>query len=166
MGRGRLKTPSALFWAYSAERNLLFAVSKLPFHGKGRNGEQVLKTADCLCNPCCENGVQESPQTFLNPKILNDDSSECGRSAAAAISDGFTLWDGRYTPELPCRGRCWRKQRRPAQTPAAAACQRPCGRPFPDPLPAGCSCGRSYNQSFLRPRSAVCTAPPLSLIHI
>ena len=67
MGRGRLKTPSALFWAYSAERNFLFAVSKLPFHGKGSNGEQVLKTADCLCDPCCENGVQESLQTFLNP---------------------------------------------------------------------------------------------------
>ena len=50
--------PSALLWAYSAERNFFICsfetpadVSKLPFHGKGRSGEQPLKTADCLCDP-------------------------------------------------------------------------------------------------------------------
>ena len=26
-------------------------------------------------NPFCENGVQESPQTFLNPEIRNNDSA-------------------------------------------------------------------------------------------
>ena len=76
--------PSALLWAYSAEKNFLFAVSKLPFHGKGRNGEQALKTADCLCDPCCENGVQESPQTFLNPKIINNSFSPSQLSSTGA----------------------------------------------------------------------------------
>ena len=30
------------------------------------------------CDPTRENGVQESPQTFLNPEIINNFSAEDG----------------------------------------------------------------------------------------
>ena len=42
-------------------------------------------------NPFCENGVQESPQTFLNPEIINNDSADNIQSAAEDISNRFAL---------------------------------------------------------------------------
>ena len=46
----------------------------------------------CLCaampfpyNPFCENGVQESPQTFLNPEIKSNLSAMDAQSAAEGI---------------------------------------------------------------------------------
>ena len=35
-------------------------------------------------NPFCENGVQESPQTFLNPEIINNDSADDAQSERGA----------------------------------------------------------------------------------
>ena len=59
----------------SAER------SKRYFHGKGRRGKQValpatqlfpketgVADAALIYDPSCENGFQESPQTFLKPE--------------------------------------------------------------------------------------------------
>ena len=42
-------------------------------------------------NPFCENGVQESPQTFLNPEIINNSSADNIQSAAEDISNRFAL---------------------------------------------------------------------------
>ena len=42
-------------------------------------------------NPFCKNGVQESPQTFLNPEIINNDSADNIQSAAEDISNCFAL---------------------------------------------------------------------------
>ena len=56
--------------------------SKRYFHGKGRRGKQValpatplfpketgVADAALIYDPSCENGFQESPQTFLKPEI-------------------------------------------------------------------------------------------------
>ena len=82
---------SALLCASSAER--IFIISRLSrsaerskryFHGRGRNGKRHLqrrllcKRGAALYDPTCEKGVQESPQTFLNPKIKNNYSAEHG----------------------------------------------------------------------------------------
>ena len=54
------------------------------FHGRGRGGKRHLqrrllcKRGAVLYDPPCEKGVQESPQTFLNPKIKNNYSAEHG----------------------------------------------------------------------------------------
>ena len=38
-----------------------------------------------LHDPSCENGVQESPQTFLNPEIINNNSADDAQSNAERI---------------------------------------------------------------------------------
>ena len=42
-------------------------------------------------NPFCENGVQESPQTFLNPEIINNDSADDAQSERAAHFKSFCV---------------------------------------------------------------------------
>ena len=42
-------------------------------------------------NPFCENGVQESPQTFLNPEIINNFSAENIQSVSGGYSKSFFL---------------------------------------------------------------------------
>ena len=80
MNSGRITYISRL--SRSAER------SKRYFHGKGRRGKQValpatplfpketgVADAVSIYDPSGENGFQESPQTFLNPEIINNDSA-------------------------------------------------------------------------------------------
>ena len=42
-------------------------------------------------NPFCENGVQESPQTFLNPEIINNDSADDAQSEGGAHFKSFCV---------------------------------------------------------------------------
>ena len=42
-----------------------------------------------LHDPTCEKGVQESPQTFLNPKIKNNSSLNYAQSEAELISNRY-----------------------------------------------------------------------------
>ena len=42
-------------------------------------------------NPFCENGVQESPQTFLNPEIINNDSADDAQSERTAHFKSFCV---------------------------------------------------------------------------
>ena len=43
------------------------------------------------CDSTRENGVQESPQTFLNPEIINNFSAENIQSASGGYSKSFFL---------------------------------------------------------------------------
>ena len=43
------------------------------------------------CDPTRENGVQESPQTFLNPEIINNFSAENIQSVSGGYSKSFFL---------------------------------------------------------------------------
>ena len=42
-------------------------------------------------NPFCENGVQESPQTFLNPEIIDNDSADDAQSERGAHFKSFCV---------------------------------------------------------------------------
>ena len=85
------KCPPLALWASIAEEILKFSRlsrsaerSKRYFHGRGRGGKRHLqrrllrKRGAALYDPTCEKRVQESPQTFLNPKIKNNFSAEDG----------------------------------------------------------------------------------------
>ena len=55
------------------------------FHERGRSGKLHLIFF------LCEKGVQESPQTFLNPEIKKISSSEYAQSNAERIFDRCTV---------------------------------------------------------------------------
>ena len=66
--------PSALLWAYSAERIFLICSSgksadfpELPFHGWGHKGKWHIYPFSCAL--LCESWIQKRPQAFLNPKF-------------------------------------------------------------------------------------------------
>ena len=53
--------------------------------------ESGAATAVFLYDPSCENGFQESPQTFLKPEIINNSSAIDVQSAAEHIKNRFTV---------------------------------------------------------------------------
>ena len=66
-------------WGSLLCRKLLFLPQRRAFVESGA------ATAVFLYDPFCENGVQESPQTFLKPEIINNSSAIDVQSAAEHI---------------------------------------------------------------------------------
>ena len=67
-------------WGSLLCRKLLFLPQRRAF------AESGAATAVFLYDPSCENGFQESPQTFLKPEISNDFSAENAQSARGGHS--------------------------------------------------------------------------------
>ena len=66
-------------WGSLLCRKLLFLPQRRAFVESGA------ATAVSLYDPSCENGFQESPQTFLKPEIINNSSAIDVQSAAEHI---------------------------------------------------------------------------------
>ena len=66
-------------WGSLLCRKLLFLPQRRAFIESGA------ATAVFLYDPSCENGFQESPQTFLKPEIINNSSAIDVQSAAEHI---------------------------------------------------------------------------------
>ena len=66
-------------WGSLLCRKLLFLPQRRAF------AESGAATAVFLYDPSCENGFQESPQTFLKPEIINNSSAIDVQSAAEHI---------------------------------------------------------------------------------
>ena len=54
-----------------------------------RGLSSAARLGEFVPNPTRENGVQESPQTFLNPKIKNNSSLNYAQSEAERISNRY-----------------------------------------------------------------------------
>ena len=66
-------------WGSLLCRKLLFLPQRRAFIESGA------ANAACRYDPSCENGFQESPQTFLKPEIINNSSAIDVHSAAEHI---------------------------------------------------------------------------------
>ena len=53
--------------------------------------ETGVADAALIYDPSCENGFQESPQTFLKPEIINNLSAEYAQSNAEGIPNRHAL---------------------------------------------------------------------------
>ncbi len=72
-------------WGSLLCRKLLFLPQRRAFIESGA------ATAVFRYDPSCENGFQESPQTFLKPEIINNSSAIDVQSAAEHILNRFTV---------------------------------------------------------------------------
>jgi hypothetical protein len=100
-----LECPPRALWAFSAENLFyIFGIAerlrafRYPiFTGEDRVpkrrafAESGAATAVFLYDLSCENGFQESPQTFLKPEIINNSSAIDVHSAAEHIKNRLTV---------------------------------------------------------------------------
>ena len=56
-----------------------------------------------LYDPFCENGFQESPQTFLKPEILNDFPLKMPKAHAAGILNRLARWKSAFLARFTVR---------------------------------------------------------------
>ena len=66
------------------------------FRSAALSQKAALQLPFAAATPLCENGFQESPQTFLKPEILNDFPLKMPKANAAGILNRLARWKSAF----------------------------------------------------------------------